>query len=306
MKGLVFDGTDIVYRTDLPMPDRAEGEVLVKVTLAAICNTDREILCGYKGFTGILGHEFTGIVEDEGNFKGKRVVGEINLGCGVCEFCKKGLSKHCTSRRALGISGKDGCFAEYVTLPARFLHEIPVGMTDETAIFTEPLAAATNAVSQANLKDGESVLILGDGRLAYMIYFALLGQTSDITVMGLVPEKLLVFSAHATTVTETERRFDVVIEATGSNEGINFALDRVKAGGRVVLKSTTAERSIVDVSRIVVNEITLIGSRCGDFDVALGLLEKMPAPLPRTEFFSLSEYRRAFASTAFKAGFKLL
>ena len=289
----------------MPKPIREPHESLIKINYAAICNTDREVMSGYKNFKGILGHEFTGVAveSDEEALIGRRVVGELNLGCGKCEYCVTGQEKHCNVRNAVGISGKDGCFAEYLTLPTRLLHIIPDGMPDETAIFTEPLAAAVNAVTQSGVKEDESALILGDGRLAYMIYLALLGKTPDISVLGLSADKLKTFS-NAEKLTETDRKYNVVFEATGSANGLPEAITRVKPCGRIILKSTVAETTAIHASDIVVNEITVIGSRCGDFTAALKLLQNPPAPLPEIEMFPPSRFKEAFASKAFKSGFK--
>ncbi|MEG1791821.1 MAG: alcohol dehydrogenase catalytic domain-containing protein [Clostridia bacterium] len=305
MKGLFFDGKNLSYSENLPCPVPNFDEALIKVKFSAICNTDREIIKGYKNFRGILGHEFIGVVVEskQTSLIGQRVVGELNIGCGQCDYCKSGLEKHCKSRKALGITGYDGCFAEYITLPNRLIHPVPSSLADNVAIYCEPLAAAINAVEQARLALSDSVLILGDGRLAYMIYCALVSHSNDITVLGHSASKLDNFKQYATACTFTEREFDVVFEATGASNGIIYALSHVKSGGRVVLKSTTAENVTLNMSQVVVNEITIIGSRCGNFEKALTLLQTNKLPLPKIELYSLSNFEQAFNSKAFKVGF---
>jgi len=280
MKALYFNGERIEFRADYPKPKRRSGEALIRVRYAGICGTDLEILRGYTGFKGVLGHEFVGVVEDSDDKEliGKRVVGEINIGCGECEFCKKGLEKHCTNRLALGIRGKDGAFAEYLTLPEKNLHIVPDEVSDLEAIFTEPLAAAYEIPSQIPLKPSWKALLLGDGRLGQLIA-QVLRYYVDLIVVGRHQRKLELLrrlGINALTMDELGRdmKFDLVVDATGNPDAIMEALKLVKPMGFLVLKTTTAKPSRIPLSEIVVNEIRLIGSRCGPFKPALRALKE--------------------------------
>lgn len=306
MKGICFDGKQAVYRENLERPVLAESQSLIRVTRAGICNTDREVLRGYRpDFQGVMGHEFTGVVEQSSDPRwiGKRVVGELNEGCGHCIYCQTGREKHCESRKVIGMEQKDGCFAEYMTLATHLLHEIPDKLSYETALLTEPLAAALEIPKQVHLDPDMEVLLIGDGRLAYMIASVLHLHGIGLTVIGKHEEKLKQFEAFGRTATETKKTFEVVIEATGSPMGLKTAIQLVRKQGTIVLKSTYAGETSVDMSYLVVNEITLIGSRCGPFKPALKLLEKGLVRLPQVEFYPLDEVEAAFASRAFKAGF---
>lgn len=308
MKGIYFDGTTAVFRNDLEQPVPGKTESLIRVTRAGICNTDREVLRGYRpDFHGVMGHEFTGIVEQspDSRWIGKRVVGELNAGCGTCVYCRTGREKHCESRRVIGMDGKDGCFAEYMTLETHLLHEIPDRLSFETALLTEPLAAALEIPKQIHLVPDQEVIIIGDGRLAYMIASVLHLHGIGLTILGKHPDKLAQFEGFGRPVTETEETYEVVIEATGSPSGLQSALRLVRRQGTIVLKSTYAGALSVDMSFFAVHEITLAGSRCGPFLPALRLLEKGLVRLPEVEFYRLEEMERAFASGAFKAGFRI-
>ncbi|MEM1484414.1 alcohol dehydrogenase catalytic domain-containing protein [Oscillospiraceae bacterium PP1C4] len=305
MKALYYDKS-IQYLQDYAEPVAKDRESLVKILVSAICNTDKEILKGYKpDFSGVMGHEFVGIVEQSSNQSliGKRVVGELNEGCGECLYCKTGRSNHCESRRVIGIANKDGCFAERMTIATDLLHVVPDEIPDEIAVFTEPLAAALEIVEQAHIKPSQNVAVIGDGRLAYMItqVVSLLG--ADITVIGRHPEKLEAFAAFARVTTEPAETYEVVIDAAGSPSGILTAQRLVRKKGTIILKSTYAGRAEVDMSNFVVNEITLKGSRCGPFAPALALLKRGLITLPPIKLYELSAYEEAFASKAFKTGF---
>lgn len=187
MKGLFFDGEKAVFKNDLPMPEPLPHESLVCISIAAICNTDREIMRGYKpDFKGVLGHEFVGVVEKSSDpeLVGKRVVGELNEGCGECIYCKTGRERHCESRKCIGITQKNGCFAQYMTIATRLLHVIPDSLTDEKAVFTEPLAAALEIPDQIQIRPSEEVCVIGDGRLAFMIAQVLALTGAEVTVLG--------------------------------------------------------------------------------------------------------------------------
>lgn len=316
MKALYFD-TSLHYREDYPIPSRQKGESLVRILRSGICNTDREIMKGYKDFHGVLGHECVGVVEesDDKSLVGKIIVPEINIGCKECGFCKKGIQKHCENRLCLGIKGKDGCFAEYITMRDDLLHIVPNGVLVDEAIFTEPLAAAASAVKDAAVKKGEKVLLLGDGRLSYLIYISLVYYLekdgwsdseikANVFVKGRHEEKLALFKKATPLLNlwEYSRKFDVAFEATGSDSGIDEAINSVKPQGRIIVKTTRAGKATIDLNTIVVNELKLIGSRCGDFRDALAILETHPY-LPEAEIFELKDYEKAFSSKAFKVEF---
>ena len=277
MKATCFDGKNMHF--DENYPDPKPGEVLVRVNLAGICGTDLEILDGYMEYDGILGHEFVGTVERSENpdLIGKRVVGEINAGCGVCESCEKGMSRHCPNRTVLGILKRDGAFAEYLSLPEKNLHVIPDSITDEQAVFVEPLAAAFEIKEQVTLQSQWSVAVVGDGRLAQLIIQVLKLTCPNITCFGRHKNKLESLINIGVKIKigiekSDEQSFDLVIEATGSNSGFSDTMKLIKPRGTVILKSTIASRENLDLTPTVVNEITLIGSRCGLFKPAIDAL----------------------------------
>lgn len=275
MRALVYNGT-VHLRTDYPAPERTPGESLVAVSLAGICATDLEIVRGYMGFRGVLGHEFVGRVteSDRSDLIGRRVVGEINCPCGRCALCARGLGKHCPSRNVLGIQGRDGAFADLLVLPDNNLHPVPEGVSDREAVFTELLAAAWQALIQAAPAKGEETVILGDGRLGILVAMVFASEGLPVTLLGKHPEKLaLARAAGAETRLVGEAHgmpeADVVVEATGSPSGLAMALGIVRPTGRIVIKTTVAVPHSVALAPLVVNEVTVIGSRCGPFGRAL-------------------------------------
>lgn len=308
MKGIYFDGKRAVYREDLPRPVSGEGESLVRLLMAAVCNTDKEILRGYRpDFKGVMGHEFVGVVEEspEASLIGRRVVGELNAACGECVYCRTGRPTHCTYRRVLGMHDKDGCFAEYMTIRTELLHPVPEELPTEKAIYTEPLAAAFEILTQVPLGD-RSIAVLGDGRLAYCVVQAMRAEGHRVTVIGKHPEKLALFAPYAeTTLERTKEGYEIVVEATGSPSGILQALEMVRKKGTIVLKSTYAGEVSLPLSLIAVNEISIIGSRCGPFVPALEALASGRAQFPEITLFHLEEYEKAFGFSGFKAGFRL-
>lgn len=263
---------------DVPEPQPVEGEALIKVLKAGICNTDLEIVKGYMDFEGILGHEFVGKVEQAplSRWFGKRVVGEINLACGLCDYCLCGLENHCPSRSVLGIHRRNGAFAEYLTLPLKNLHEIPQTINDQEAVFVEPLAAALEILEQVKISREDSAMILGDGKLGLLAAQVIKSHTDRVACAGKHQRKLNILKDQGIKTFlsgETrEERFDLVVEATGKKEGLKQALALVKPRGCVVLKSTFCDDVSLDVSSIVVDEIELLGSRCGPFPKAISLL----------------------------------
>ena len=277
MKATFFDGKQMIF--DNNYPDPKFNETLVQVNLAGICGTDLEILNGYMKYTGILGHEFVGTVVKSNNpdLIGKRVVGEINAGCTKCDFCLRGMERHCPSRTVLGILKRDGAFAEFLSLPEKNLHIIPDSISDEQAVFVEPLAAAFEINEQISLKPEWNVAVVGDGRLAQLIIQVIKLTCSNITCFGKHQNKLegLIQSGIKIKIgieSTDEQLFDLVVEATGSNSGFTDTIKLVKPRGTVVLKSTIASRENLDLTSTIINEITLIGSRCGLFKPAIDAL----------------------------------
>ena len=277
MKATYFDGKQIIL--DENFPDPQSDETLVRVNLAGICGTDLEILDGYMEYAGILGHEFVGTVEKSRNptMVGKRVVGEINAGCGKCNSCMNGIQRHCPSRTVLGILKRDGAFAEFLSLPEKNLHVIPDSISNEQAVFVEPLAAAFEIKEQVSLKPEWNVAVVGDGRLAQLIIQVIKLTCSNITCFGKHESKLegLVQSGIKIKIgieSTDEKLFDLVVEATGSNSGFVDTMKLVKPRGIVILKSTIASRENLDLTPTIINEITLIGSRCGLFKPAIDAL----------------------------------
>ena len=279
MKALRFENQQLNL-SDIAIPQR-DGEALVRVTTAGICNTDLEIVRGYANFSGTLGHEFVGVVEaspDPAQI-GARVVGEINAGCGVCELCRAGDPRHCANRSVLGIVRRDGAFAEYLSLPAVNLLPVPASVSDQQAVFTEPLAAACEILVQITITKNHRVAVIGDGKLGQLIARVIATTECDLILIGKHADKLqLAIEAGIKTIelhklsVDPAHRFDCVVEASGSASGLRLALDLVKPRGTIMLKSTFHGAVQLDTSRIVVDEISVIGSRCGRFYQALELL----------------------------------
>jgi threonine dehydrogenase-like Zn-dependent dehydrogenase len=297
MKALRFENNKLKL-ADVAIP-RRDGEARVRMTMAGICNTDLEIARGYADFQGTLGHEFVGVVEESPDVSqiGRRVVGEINAGCGQCDVCQRNDPRHCPDRTTLGIRGRDGAFAEYLSLPPQNLLIVPDNVSDRKAVFTEPLAAALEILDQVEIRASSRVAVIGDGKLGQLIS-RVIGRTGcELTLIGKHDAKLELaaragvktakldaaeiglrsdgLSRHVTTevVTTKTSRFDFVVEASGSPGGMDLALDLIRPRGAIILKSTFRGAVRLDTSRIVVNEISVIGSRCGRFETALRLLE---------------------------------
>lgn len=277
MKALRFrNGAVRLEQVDVPRP--SEGEALLRVLRAGICSTDLHIAQGYMGFNGTLGHELVGEVVEHPDpaWIGRRVAGEINLGCGRCARCLRGLSRHCATRTVLGILGKDGCFAEYVTLPIANLHPLPDGLTDDLAVFVEPLAAALEILEQVHVEPDSRALVLGDGKLGALVAMVLLRTGADLTFAGRHPEKLARLAALGARTRlagePLEGDFDLVVEATGSPSGFAEARALCRPRGTLVLKSTFHGTIELDTAPIVIDELTLVGSRCGPFPPSIRTL----------------------------------
>ena len=281
MKALQVHGGG-VHLANVPVP-RISGEALVRVIKSGICNTDLEIARGYAGFNGTIGHEFVGIVEeshDAPQLVGSRVVGEINAGCGKCDLCLAGDPRHCPTRTVLGIHGRDGAHAEFLSLPSRNLIPVPEAVSDDSAVFAEPLAAAYGIAERVEISPETSVAVIGDGKLGLLCAFCLSLKTKNVVLIGKHSDKL----AHATAngrdietvlAAASEKlspTFDVVVEASGSETGFATAIRLVRTRGTIILKSTFHGTAKWDTSRIVVDEISIVGSRCGRLAPAVELL----------------------------------
>ena len=314
MTALVFDGAPRVI--EKPVPEPPPGEALIRVTRCGICSTDRELVRGYMGFSGTLGHEFVGVVERAGDapdWVGRRVVGEINCVCGDCAHCRAGRPRHCTQRTVLGIQRRDGAFANYTTLPIANLHAVPDSVDDDTAVFTEPVAAAFRILEQMDIAADARVAVLGDGKLGQLIARVLRTRTEHLVAVGRQPwKRALLEEAGITAVSSDEdlpRDFDVVVEATGAPNGLARALSLVRCEGTVVLKTTVAEAEPLNLSLpVVVDEVTILGSRCGPFAPALAALADStvdPRPLI-THRFPLGDGVAALEQATRKDALKVL
>lgn len=277
MRALIYDG-QLRLADDYPQPVAARGEALLQVRLAGICNTDLEITRGYMGFRGVLGHEFVGVVEScaDPRWVGQRVVGEINCYCGVCPTCLAANPTHCPQRTTLGIAGRDGALADYCVLPFRNLHRVPDHVSDAEAVFAEPLAAALEILEQVHIRPTQRVIVLGDGKLGLLVAQVMRLSGCDLLVVGRHEDKLAILEQQGIRTRlaseETKLSADVVIDCTGQAEGFASARAMVRPGGTLVLKSTFQGQNEVNLTSMVVDEVTLIGSRCGPFSPALRLL----------------------------------
>lgn len=284
MKAVIFNGNSVSLK-EVPLPDPTPNETVIRVSKAGICNTDLEITRGYmKGFNGILGHEFIGTIADTSlsASANNRVTAEINCGCGHCSLCKIGDERHCAARTVFGIAGRDGAFAEYISVPTRNIHQIPDPISDDNALFIEPLAAALEILEQIQITSDQRVLIIGDGKLAQLIAHVIVSTGCELYVVGKHPEKLdylcnLPLSTLLTKELDCAGMFDIVAEASGSPDGFTAAVSKVRPRGTIILKSTYAQPLTWNPAALVINEITLIGSRCGRFEPAIKFLtEKKP------------------------------
>ncbi|HDL17775.1 MAG TPA: alcohol dehydrogenase [Bacteroidetes bacterium] len=279
MQALVFDGKKVTQR-QIDKPTPSTDEALIKVIYSGVCNTDLEIAEGYMNFTGVIGHEFVGVVETcaDKTWLGKRVVGEINCGCNECDYCRKGLSRHCPNRTVLGILNRDGVHANYVTLPQQNLHLVPETVSDEAAAFTEPLAAALEIFAQVHPQTGAAITVIGDGKLGQLIALTLNLYSVDLTVVGKHRAKLDLLQERGIIVQKPNHLRlppqDVVVECSGAADGLRFATALLKPQGTLVLKSTYHNNVLFNPAIWVINEIMVVGSRCGPFAPALQLLEK--------------------------------
>lgn len=313
MQALYWNGEKLRLDPSHPTPKADEKTALLRVRFAGICSTDLQIFKGYMDFRGVPGHEFVGEVkEGPAEFAGRRVVAEINFGCGRCEFCARGLGRHCSGRKVMGILGADGSFAEYVAVPVENLHVVPENIADEEAVFTEPLAAAFEILEQVDLMPGDDVLVLGDGKLGLLCAQVIRLTGARVSVVGKHPAKLALskkLGVRTLLLSDWRpRQMDVVVEATGSTSGLKLALDAVKPRGTLVLKSTVAENHALSLAPLVINEVTVIGSRCGLFPPALqALAGKSVSVTPLIEkVYPLSEGIEAVAHAGKRGALKVL
>lgn len=279
MRAIVVD-SGRAHVKDVPDPVPDKGDVVIQIRLAGICGTDLELLRGYTRFSGIPGHEFVGtVVQGSSKLAGRRVVGDINCVCGRCEMCTAGLANHCIRRTVVGISGRPGAFAEFVAIPERNCHVVPESVGDEEAVFAEPLAAAYQVIHQVKLESKTRVAVLGTGRLGLLIAQVVARTGADLVAVGRNPKTLGLLDRRrirTTTVEGIQRfnTFDVVIECTGAPDGLATALRLVRPRGTIVMKTTCADRASLDLMPLVVNEVTVLGSRCGPIEDALGALAR--------------------------------
>ncbi|MFW5957724.1 MAG: MDR/zinc-dependent alcohol dehydrogenase-like family protein [Desulfosalsimonas sp.] len=323
MKAVKFEDKSVLL-TENPVPGIRKGEALIKISMAGICNTDFEIFNGYAGFSGIPGHEFAGTVEKAPDFpelEGKRITSDINCGCGKCGWCRSGDARHCPDRSVIGIRDRNGAFAEYLSVPVKNIHLIPESVENYRAVFAEPLAAALEITQQIHIKNSDRIVVLGDGKMGLLAALALRHHCANLMLAGRHPEKLAIASKKGVDTLLLKRGdsteaadpmpcgpFDIVVEATGSPDGIQDALSLVRAEGTVIAKTTSHSRSRIDLSKVVVNEIHLLGSRCGDINLALRYLENWLVDVkPLVEkIYSFSDFTEAFDHAGRKGSLKVL
>ncbi len=329
MRALVYANHSLAFEPHYPDPALMEGEALIRVLLAGICNTDLEIVRGYMNFQGVLGHEFVGIVEavHEGpgasaprHFIGKRVVGEINAACHHtdCVYCQQNMPTHCPARTTLGIVNRDGALADYLVLPTRNLHLVPDNISDEEAVFVEPLAANFEIVEQVHVKPTDSVVVLGDGKMGQLAAQVLTLSGCEVMMVGKHEEKLALVEKRGVRTyvlddvdrfaLENGRRVDLVVECSGSAQGLELALRLVRPRGTLILKSTVADMSKLHLAPIVIDEIRVQGSRCGPFAPALRALSQKLVDVSSliSARYSLDEGLAAFEHAGQKGVLKVL
>ncbi len=299
---------------DVPRPTADDGFAVLKLRLAGVCNTDLELQRGYYGFTGVPGHEFVADVVEcaDPAWVGKRVVGEINLACHACSWCARGLERHCPNRTVLGIVKHPGAFAEYLSLPVQNLHAVPDDMPDETAVFTEPVAAACAILEQVRVAAGTPVAVLGDGKLGLLCAMVLALHGATVSIYGRHVDKMSIAAKIGVVAYDAaaagDMQYPVVVEATGSAEAMQTAIRMTEPRGTIVMKSTVNEAVRVDMASVIVPEISLVGSRCGLFADALPLLatDKLPVGEMIHAEYALVDAPAAFTHAARKGTLKVL
>jgi threonine dehydrogenase-like Zn-dependent dehydrogenase len=312
MRAIVLETDDVQVDMVRPSPVPAADEVLVRVTRAGVCETDLQLIKGYMGFRGVLGHEFVGVAES-GPLAGQRVVGEINCACWQCDTCRSGFPTHCPNRTVLGILNHDGAFADLIAVPQRNLHRVPDAIPDDIAVFTEPVAAAFQIPAQIEIAGSECIVVLGDGRLGNLCAQVLASMADEVLVIGKHREKLALLDAmglKTALVSDDlpQRSFDIVVDCSGSESGLPTALKLVRPRGTIVLKTTVAGTQTLAWAPFVIDEVTLVGSRCGPFDRALNALEHGLVDVEPliTDRFSLSKGMMALQRAQEKGVLKVL
>lgn len=290
MKAVRYTTSGFFLESSTPIPIPSEGETLIKTRMAGICRTDLELTKGYMGYQGTLGHEFVGELGEQSPIGsvGTRVVGEINAGCEQCEMCKKGLQRHCPHRSVLGILKRDGCMGEWFALPHQNIIKVPDTIPDEEAVFSEPLAAALEIFEQIHIQPQQSVCVIGDGKLGLIITMLFAHRhEGEILLVGHHQKKLEIVQDRVKVKTEdqlesqNDKQWDIVVDATGHSSGLNLAMRLVCPRGIIILKSTMAQAEALDLTPLVIDEITVVGSRCGRMQPALDLLARHALPLDR-------------------------
>ena len=316
MQAVVLDDAGLGYRSNHPDPTPGSNDVVVRPTLAGICETDLQLARGYMGFQGVLGHEFVGIAQT-GRHAGQRVVGEINCSCHTCDTCLSGRANHCPHRTVIGIDRHDGAFADAVIVPERNLHRVPDSLRDEAAVLTEPLAAAFQIPNQVAIQPEMDIVVLGDGRLGLFCAAVLQSLQAKVTVLGKHKHKLERFRArdisaeqlHSTDAdTVPPNTADLVVDCTGSASGLPMALRLVRPRGTVILKTTVADVHTANLASIVIDEVTVLGSRCGPFEKAIDALANNTINVHDliTQRFPLSEADAAFQAAQSPFSFKVV
>ena len=312
MQAICFDQSGLRYNPDHAPVAGKDNEIVVDVIQAGICETDLQLIKGYMGFSGILGHEFVGIA-GSGPWKGRRVVGEINCNCRHCPRCAQGLGNHCSHRTVLGIDRHDGAFAQQVAVPQTSLHAVPDSISNDQAVLIEPLAAAMRIGQQVDLDSISRAIVLGDGRLAFLCAQAISLRINDITVVGKHQQKMerfhqLGIPTIALDELECEKSFELVVDCTGSVTGLPLALRLVQPCGTVVMKTTVAANHTMSLAAIVIDEIRLVGSRCGPFDLAIRALTEGNIDLSNliTHRFRLDSVDDAFRAAVDPRAFKVV
>jgi len=315
VQALWLEDRTLRLRDDVPTPEPPPGEALVRVLLAGVCNTDLELVSGYYPYTGVPGHEFVGTVEAAPGadaWVGRRVVGEINAACGACAQCAAGRRSHCERRTVLGIVGRHGAFARHLVLPVANLHAVPDDLPDALAVFTEPVAAALRVHEQVAIASRDRVVVIGDGKLGQLIAQTLAGTGCDLLVVGRSDAKREALAALGIRAADAgalpHRASDLVVECTGNSEGLEMARRAVRPRGTIVLKSTYHGRTSLDVSAVVVDEVTLVGSRCGPFAPALAALAEGTVRVGHMvdARYALADGLEAFAHAARPGAMKVL
>jgi threonine dehydrogenase-like Zn-dependent dehydrogenase len=320
LRALVLKNKQLQLHSDILPPRRGEGEVLIRIDYAGICRTDLELVKGYMKFDGVPGHEFVGTVEEDGGegVVGERVVSEINCACGVCDYCQHSLNGHCPSRTVIGILGRQGSFADYISVPYGNLHVVSEKLPELSAVFVEPFAAALKGVEDGDIRSGHRVAILGDGNLGLLVTMVAALTDCELLLIGKHPEKMKIAEdlgvktliLNTASGGEMKSRFDRVVDCTGSRSGLDLAFDLIKPCGKIVMKTTIAEKISINFAPLVIDEVEIIGSRCGDFERAIEVMVKHRENLPVERLISgcydLEDWEEAISMASGNESLKIL